>query len=524
MNDVVTPLFAKQRETDSSTHRAQIIAVTSGKGGVGKSNIATNLAISLARKNHRVCIVDADAGLANINILLGLKPEVTLEQFLNDEASIESIIIDGPDNLKIIPGASGIVELAQLSPFQQNKLLIGLQQLERRYDYLLIDTAAGVGDNVTRFVQSADSVLLVISPDPTSLTDAFAMTRVLKRQGFVGTLNVIVNMASDAKLADLVFRRFSAAVKRYLDVCVESFGYVSADPAVVEAVRSQVPVIVSDPASRASLCIERLTGKIQTLTRPENAESLADRIQRTQPQSAPQTQTQVHEGTPKPAASERRDPAAMTGDILNAINSHDHDQASLRGAIEPLINAYVNRFGEYPLDMREAQFRHLESPEISAADIREQFSRLESTHEKRFSSPLLGRDDAMFRLMNAIEGSDTDLLNVLSRVQHSYDAKFPIPVASTINSFVERIQKSTAGPDDVADVIESLRLIFREKFQQEYSIPDLALRKRLEAVVDDIVERENARQEALLMLTAELTQHSEIQRKLEQLRDYLDNH
>ena len=234
------------------------IAITSGKGGVGKTNITTNLGIALAQIGQRVCIVDADTSLANINILLDLAPEYTLEHFLEGDKSLDDITLTGPDNVQIVPSASGISEFAQLNETQQERLLGGLQQLEQQNDYILIDTAAGIGDTVINFIQCAQYAIIVISPEPTSLTDAFSMVKVLQRRNYDQPIYILVNMVRNYGHSMEVFKRFAKAVNQYVHLKVKYLGYLPADQAVRNAVGSQHPVVIGSPDSPAGRCINLL--------------------------------------------------------------------------------------------------------------------------------------------------------------------------------------------------------------------------------------------------------------------------
>lgn len=241
-----------------ATHASHVIAVASGKGGVGKTNITTNLGIALSTRGYKVCIFDADTSLANINILLGLRPEFTLEHFLEDQKSLEDIMAEGPRGLRVIPAASGIADYANLSAEKQQKLNKALAQLEQSYDYLLIDTAAGIGNSVLSFAQAAQYNIIVISPEPTSLTDAFSLIKVLTRQETTRPVYIVVNMVLDYGNSLDVFSRFEKAVKKYIKIDVHYLGYVALDESIIASVRLQQPVLTAKPDSPASRCFHAL--------------------------------------------------------------------------------------------------------------------------------------------------------------------------------------------------------------------------------------------------------------------------
>lgn len=264
-DNTVTPITGADTKVASSqlqpeTHRprAKTLAITSGKGGVGKSNVATNLAITLAQKGHKVCIFDADTNLANVNILMGLNPHYTIEHLLNGAKTLNEIMVTGPAGLKIIPAASGIADDTEYNPDQKKRLINALESLEQQFDYIIVDTAAGIGKNVTRFLRSVQNILLIISTEPTSLTDAFALLRVLKRGGYNKTIHVLVNMAINFGNGMEVFKRFSGAVDKYLQIPLNFIGYITDDISVRDSVRYQCPVVLYRPDSLASRCFSNI--------------------------------------------------------------------------------------------------------------------------------------------------------------------------------------------------------------------------------------------------------------------------
>ena len=238
--------------------QARTLAITSGKGGVGKSNITTNLAIALAQQGAKVCIFDADTSLANVNILMGLNPKYNIEHLLNGVKTLDEIMLAGPANVSIIPASSGLATRSDIDEKQQARLIRALEDLENRFDYLLIDTAAGIGNNVTRFLRAAQSILLVISTEPTSLTDAFALLRILKRSGYKHKPYVLVNMAINYSNGMDVFKRFDGAVRKYLQLSLIYVGYITDDIAVKESVRHQCPVVLYRPEALATRCFINL--------------------------------------------------------------------------------------------------------------------------------------------------------------------------------------------------------------------------------------------------------------------------
>lgn len=260
-------MLGAEKQTHKQASRPHVIAVTSGKGGVGKSSIAVNLGLSLVKSGARVCILDADTGLANVNILLGINPEYRLDHVLFGARTIEEVLVDGPLGMKVIPGANGISECVSLHPRQQLRLTRELARIESMFDYLLVDTAAGIAETTLDFVSAAHQTILVITPEPTSLTDAFSLVKLLARRRQDLTFQVVVNMCSGVNEARQVFHRFSAAVEKYIGLRVQLLGSIQRDESLRSAVTLQSPVAMypdSDPSSRSFVRLadslrERLT-------------------------------------------------------------------------------------------------------------------------------------------------------------------------------------------------------------------------------------------------------------------------
>ncbi len=246
--------FSATINTGMEVQRTRVIAFTSGKGGVGKTSLSVNLAIALARSDSKVCLFDADMGMANVNIMLGITPAWTLEHLFTDEKSIQDLLLTGPGGLDIVPGASGFAKCVDLDSEQQQRLVEAIEYLESRYDYLVIDTSAGISSTVLHFVAAAQMAAIVITPEPTSLTDAFSLLKVLRRRGYKRAPQVVVNMAQSASKAEKIYRRFEAAVKKYIGLETEYLGSVWMDESIRASVTLQRPVSLlpeTDPSCKS---------------------------------------------------------------------------------------------------------------------------------------------------------------------------------------------------------------------------------------------------------------------------------
>ena len=269
-------LLAKaKRENPTQLNRdraPRVIAVTSGKGGVGKSNVVANVAVEFARKGQRVLILDADLGLANVDILLGLTPAGHLADVLSGTCEIDDIILMGPEGVHVLPAASGIAEVTELTDIQKGRLLVALERLKGRYDVLLVDTGAGISANVTYFAGNAHDVIVVLNPEPTALADAYCVIKVLNQQRCVNRFHLVVNSTHQAATARSVHERLTRVADRFLNVDIRLLGHIYADQKVSEAVMQQTPLVKLFPTSPAARCFTQLAQAIDRLPPAEDSE------------------------------------------------------------------------------------------------------------------------------------------------------------------------------------------------------------------------------------------------------------
>lgn len=247
--------------------RCLTLGITSGKGGVGKTSLAANLAICLGQAGLRVTLLDADMGLANLDVLLGLAPKLTVEHFFRDKVPLADILVEGPAGVRLIPAGSGLPELTSLAPADLLRFVEELRGLRATSDVVLIDTSAGISDHVSRMLMLADRVLLVTWPEPTALVDAYAALKVLHRRHPTQEVGLVVNGARSENEAQTVHQRLSTASQRFLRRGVDYDGSVPWDDAVPDAARRQRAVVTVHPLSPASRSLKRLAHHIAALAR-----------------------------------------------------------------------------------------------------------------------------------------------------------------------------------------------------------------------------------------------------------------
>jgi flagellar biosynthesis protein FlhG len=243
----------------------RVMSFTSGKGGVGKTNTVVNTAIALSRAGRSVLVLDADLGLANVDVLLGIEPRRTIYDVLEGRCNIEEVMVDGPSGISIIPAASGVEQICALTPTQRARLMEAIEGLAYDFDYLLIDTSAGIGPDVLHFNCASGEIICIVNPEPTSLTDAYALIKVLSSTYGERSFSVLVNNVRSEGIpveieAKKVFTRLSRAVERFLQVELKYLGCIPADTAVVEAIRNQralMEMFPSSPAGRATVAFAK---------------------------------------------------------------------------------------------------------------------------------------------------------------------------------------------------------------------------------------------------------------------------
>ena len=251
------------RQGNGSSHQpTRIITISSGKGGVGKTNIVANLGFALCRFGKRVLILDADLGLGNLDVLLGLTPEYNLSHVIRGEKTLSEIVVSGPGQLHILPAASGIQEMTALTLKERYEVFRQLNEFMRDFDIMLIDTAAGISSNVLYFNINADEVIVVAAPEPTSITDAYALMKVLSVKYGSDHFKLVVNSVASEQEADEVYRQISLVADRFLNIKIEFYGGIALDENVKKGVRQQKVVSELAPLSKASRNFATLARKI----------------------------------------------------------------------------------------------------------------------------------------------------------------------------------------------------------------------------------------------------------------------
>lgn len=254
----------------SPIHPVQVIAVTGGKGGVGKTSVSINLSVALANLGRRVALLDADLGLANIDVLLGLSAKKNLEDVLAGTAALRDILLTGPGGIRIIPASSGTQRMAQLGAMEHAGLIHAFSDLSEQIDVLIIDTAAGISDSVVSFVRAAQEVLVVVCDEPSSITDAYALIKLLNRDYGMFRFRILANMTRTHQEGQALFNKLTQAAERFLDVTLQYVGAIPFDENMRKAIQRQKAVVEFAPRCKASIALHQLADKVDKWPLPSS--------------------------------------------------------------------------------------------------------------------------------------------------------------------------------------------------------------------------------------------------------------
>ena len=260
-------LMAESVDQTTNLHRiarsepVRVIAVTSGTGGVGKTNVSVNLGVTLASQGKEVMLMDADLGLANVDVMLGLQPDYDLSHVLNGTRSLEEVMCKGPHGMRVIPASSGVQAMSELSTAEHAGVIGAFSEISLSPDYLIIDTAAGINDSVVTFSRAAHEVVVVVCDEPASITDAYALIKLLSSKHGIYRFRVVANMAQSAQEGRLLFNKILKVTDRYLDVALDFVGVIPEDDYLRKAIQKQRAVVDAYPRSKSALAFKKLASK-----------------------------------------------------------------------------------------------------------------------------------------------------------------------------------------------------------------------------------------------------------------------
>lgn len=259
---------------------AKIISVTSGKGGVGKTSLSVNMAAHLGKEGTKVLLIDADLGLSNVEIMLGVTPSYTLKDVIKHGRAIEEVIINGPYNIDFISGGNGFLELVELSEVERDEILIKIHKLEELYDIIIIDTGAGISKNVTSFLTISDEIIVITTSEPTALTDAYSIIKVITEEKLKQKIGLIINRVKNKNEFQQASDILINTAKKFLGEEIRSLGYVFEDPNVRKTIYKKTPFVIYYPDSKASDCLKDIIKNLELKDKTEKKANMMDKFMR----------------------------------------------------------------------------------------------------------------------------------------------------------------------------------------------------------------------------------------------------
>jgi flagellar biosynthesis protein FlhG len=506
-----------------------VLVFASGKSGVGKTSITTNVATAMVQRGARVCIFDADSGIANVTSQLGLKLEYCLDDVLNGEKSIQEIVLKTKANVAVVPEASRVAECAYLSREQIRRLSEALRELETKYDYFLIDTAAGGSETVVQFIESAPYTFIVITPDPTSLTDAFTLLKRLNERDYSGRLRVIVNMAVDYPSATETYRRFVSVVDKYLSLKVEYGGFVAHDESMPKSVSQQTPVIDLAGNTPSSRCLFALADNLLKYIGADNYETgfseywtsfLQDNSHHIDLLPDENRISEVDQ--PILAASEH--PLAPTklpidelmSQLLSAVKSNQAEKPILENFISEFVTAFREQFGGFPDEFKALLFRWLEAENYAAPRLQELMGTLEALYQARHQQPIHSLEDSAARLIAQCQGSQIHLASLIKQLRAAYLQSFQMDVIDAKQEVLDSIRRYDYSEAQYQSLQDALGQAYAARFKRPYQHPS---ETRLESVAVSLANLAAEEQNLQAQLTALNNSFQQISLRRQTLQD-----
>ena len=426
---------------------ATVIAFASGKAGVGKTNIATNLGLSLVAKNTRVCLVDVDTGFTNINSLMGVSPDYTIEHVLNGQKSIDEIIVNLPTGISVVPAASAIKQHTNLDDMQIAKLSSAFKSLENMFDYLLIDAATGMDSNVLDLIASAQYSVIVLTSEPKSHTDSFALLKMLMIRGKKQSIFILINKIDGYHSSQIIFQRFRKAVKSFLKLDVHYLGYLTVDDSLNKAISEHIPVVLSYPSSSVSCGFASLADIIKNKFRNEEDIHV---FSRNWSICAQQNKVAIKQVT---KASYIRVPS-VTKDATEEKNNYLSDVYTL-----------------------------FEQQLLSRQELKEFILTLEAIYEKKYKQS--SRDLNSVVALILAEGDEAKIQKLHTAIARSFERQFEKKINNPSEKVQDLMNNDEFSKSDFNRMMESYTAIYQQRFNEKYFAESNMLLTRIQQLLSD---------------------------------------
>jgi len=443
--------------------KAKIITISSGNSGAGKSCTAVNLAVLLAQKGHKVCLFDADAKLENVNIMLNLLPDFTLQDVLSGEKTLNEISLRTA-GLDVIPGATGLTSFITLTAEQKHRLQNSMRQLQAKYDYLIIDNTAGISNSVRYYTKISDYVIIVITPDPASLSAAFSLIRVLQKRGNPKKYQIIVNNVSDEIYAKKIFNRFFTPIEKHIGCQINYLGCVISDEMLPASICLQNPIVLEYPNSPSAFSFSQLARQLILLNKPVEKNSSYHSEQKEQPKqlsdflsNTTKLDTNEHKIT-KQTVSPPSSTKQLKEKLISDINDEQFEEQKLKEMILEINSAYRKRFGYPAIDLPNVIHDALKMDHLSEQTLRNLLMTLYSFYQDQF-----GKKASIENTISTTTSLTQDSVNLLIKLlQQENISNLPAGLQQISISPEQKMPQLTHPAEKTSpqlnDLLESIRL------------------------------------------------------------------
>lgn len=475
---------------------ARVIALASGKGGVGKTNLTANLAVALSRYGRRVCVLDADEGVSNVCAITGQRPSCTFSHILSGEKSLNDVMLQGPGGMTIIPGASAISRHGPVAAERSAALVSAIEELETRFDYLLIDTTSGQSADVLSLVLAAPETLMVITPEPASLTEASALLKLLVDRGYSGTLRVVTNMVQNREDSLTIFNQFNRSIQRSHGLTAELIGRIVLDRTIVSSMVEQKPVTLIRPQSLASLCFNALAEALESTYAAFGAGRFSGWWRRAVQAAVDKEQkpgTAAAVGVDKPAIG------TLVKSLAQRVIDEPLTEEAVRSAIRELEEAYKRKFKKPVEEPKALLYEIMNAEEFSESGMLELSFIVDSIFEKRFKRSIRDVEEVFVKLLEDPTVSEARLAWLFETVDDACRRRHGHPVFDLQKTLTRALSEEPIQPERFQEIVQIVREQHKKRFNQEMSEPllfsvddvieSINRMKEQESAVDELMER-----------------------------------
>lgn len=455
-----------------------VIALTSGKGGVGKSNIAINLALALSERQSRVCVFDADFELASLNILLGISPKLTLDHLLRGQHKVSEIIQVLTSGIALVPAANGLSKTDDLNAKQLLRLATAFDELQAQYDHIIIDTGAGINNRVLNFLHTAHYRIVIITPEPTSLAAAYTLIKQLRDTKQARSIYLLVNLVKDYQSSKQLFQSLQAAVEKHLNLEIHYLGYLVKDVRLPLAVNKQTPVVELHPECPVSCCFYALSDVVKSRLLEQSTASAA---------SITWQSLAKHREQKTPEADDFAHFHNSTEQLIAQFEQKHFSEEQTIQLAKPLLNAYLKKIHRSSETLYPALYNFLAKKGYPEAEVKELVFTLETIFEHTQGKPLRSSSHQIAKLLVDMKGSKKQMQMLKKALDKNYQRQFKTPLYDPVTDILAAIQQPAYSDAGLTELLQQIKNAFQQRPQADKA----NVSRRFKAIIDKVMDNES---------------------------------